>query len=384
MSVNWNPVWHQAISHRALFGVLQGKKNTVTWDVPAYVSGSVLRIRFSNIYGKKPYKVGNVSVAVGTAIYDVTLGGKKSFRIPTGGQIWSDEIPVTVSAGDTMNVRLYYKTNAEDSNMTEEFAAKYRGNHTKDKILPDYKMADILASNGVYNEVPMIDQIDLGSHQEDPAKVIAVFGDSITSMNRWVKPLQKRLYEEYKGEYVAVNCGILGNCLIYEVPGVIGKLMSLFGEMGVKRFQRDVLDIENLDTLFFCLGTNDTSYVYSKATRKLITFENLTKAITDCADKAHAQGARVVFQTISPRYGYTNFPAGPYTEEMDTLRRRLNDWAKTAPCFDAVVDTAAVTEDPEKPGWYREDMHQGDHLHPSTKGGIMIADAMDLSAIVGK
>ncbi len=34
--------------------------------------------------------------------------------------------------------------------------------------------------------------------------------------------------------------------------------------------------------------------------------------------------------------------------------------------------------------YYREGLHQGDHLHPNAKGGKLLADAFDLKKLTGK
>ena len=69
---------------------------------------------------------------------------------------------------------------------------------------------------GLYEAIPGMDQIEVFTGQ--PSKIIVAFGDSITAMNRWVKPLQRRLFDAYGGDYALMNAGISGNCLLYDVP----------------------------------------------------------------------------------------------------------------------------------------------------------------------
>ena len=91
-----------------------------------------------------------------------------------------------------------------------------------------------------------------------PSKIIVAFGDSITALNRWVKPLQRRLFDAYGGDYALMNAGISGNCLLYDVPGLMG---ASYGEKGVSRFERDVLRFSGLCGVILALGVNDVATI---------------------------------------------------------------------------------------------------------------------------
>ncbi len=60
--MNWTTIWSQAAAPSFAMGMLQGKKKTVVFPVSSPVSGERVRLRFSNIYGKKPYVIGAVTV----------------------------------------------------------------------------------------------------------------------------------------------------------------------------------------------------------------------------------------------------------------------------------------------------------------------------------
>ena len=101
------------------------------------------------------------------------------------------------------------------------------------------------------------------------------FGDSITALNRWVKPLQRRLFDAYGGDYALMNAGISGNCLLYDIPGLMG---ASYGEKGVSRFERDVLRFSGLCGVILALGVNDVAY-YSQKTGAVISLEQYASAV---------------------------------------------------------------------------------------------------------
>ena len=231
---------------------------------------------------------------------------------------------------------------------------------------------------GAYNAVPTIERIDIFSERE--TKSIVAFGDSITALSQWTKPLAKRLEQAYGDEYILLNSGISGNCLLYKVDGIFG---PVFGDVGTKRFERDVLDIPNLHAVILGLGVNDVSY-YTDKTKDRINLEAYQREITAITDEFHKRGIRVIMQTISPRLGVAR-TMGKYNRPMEEQRLLFNEWIRTADIFDYVFDAEKVVREERVDGYYYgEGLHQGDHLHPNAAGGQRLADAYDLKKLTGK
>ena len=375
----WTPIWHQAITHMLSDGILPGRKKTVCFKTKVYANGNNLRMRFCNIYGKKEYKIGAITVISNGKFYDITVNGDRSFSVPQNGFIYSDTIPLSLSYGDEIEIRIYYLSFIADSNLIEEEATVISGNVTHKRFdkLP-MKKHIILKIIDNYNIIPAIDTIELETAERP--KVIVAFGDSITAMNRWCKPLADRIHREFGSEFAFLNAGINGNCLIYETPGMLNKL---FGEMGTARFKRDVLDIENLDCMIFGLGVNDVAYLNSK-TKDIITFEKFTSAVTEMVNKLHERNVRVTMQTITPRLG-TPKHIGDFTQEMENLRLEINEWIRNADIFDYVFDAEkAVMEVKNGRMYYSDKYHQGDYLHPNKAGGLVLANAFDIYKLTNK
>lgn len=369
----WTPIWHQAITHMLSDGVLPGKKKTVCFKTKVYANGDKLRMRFCNIYGRKAYKIGAITVIAGGKFYDITVGGERSFSVPQNGYVYSDVLALPLKDGDEIEIRIYYLNYIADSNLIEEEATVLGGDVTHKHFdeLPMKKHIILRLLNN-YNIVPAVDTIELET--ADKPKVIAAFGDSITAMNRWCKPLADRIHNEFGTQYTLINAGINGNCLLYERPDM---LKNLFGEMGVNRFKRDVLDVENLEGVIFALGVNDVSYLNDK-TKNIITFENFTSAVTDMVNTLHERNVRITMQTITPRLNCPKY-MGVYTQEMEDLRVRINDWIRSTDIFDYVFDAEnVVMEERDGKIYYSDKYHQGDYLHPNKEGGQLLADSFDI------
>ena len=373
--MNWTAIWSQAAAPSFAMGMLQGKKKTIVFTVISHISGETVRMRFSNIYGKKPYKIGALAVWLNGKKYDITVGGNTSFSIPTGGYTYSDPTAIPVSAGAELEIRLYYVSKAQDSNMTIEEAAAYPGDHTMDEVLPQIQKEPYKVQYNLYDAVVSLDRVEVQS--EEPSKVIVAFGDSITAMNRWVKPLNKRLLDAFEGRYTLLNAGIGGNCLTYTVPGFMGRS---YGEKGIARFERDVLSFDNLHAVIIALGVNDVAY-YTKKTASIISFETYKDATTNIVTQLRNRGVRVIAQTLTPRTGYMD---KGYTSEMEALRIRINEWIRSCNLFDDVFDADELLRDENNPACIKKSLHQGDYLHPNAAGGEQMAQAYDLTALTGE
>ena len=354
-----------------------GFEKTVIFTIHTPVGGTKIRFRFSNRFGESAYEIGEMTVRAGRRSFRVTRNGARAFYIPTGGAVYSDEVSVNVPAGSDIEIRLYYKNAVIDCNMIEKDATLLDGNQTGAERY-DYRTPRLAQAIGAYNAIPALESVELFSEKEP--KMIAAFGDSITALSLWTGPLARRLEKAYGDEFILLNSGISGNCLLYEPPGLLGQV---YGEAGTKRFAEDVLEIPNLHAVIIGIGVNDASY-YTKKTSNIINLENYRTAITEMTEVLHKMGIRVILQTITPRLGVARY-IGIYTREMEEQRLLFNDWIRSAGLFDYMFDAEAVVSEERADGvYFREDLQRGDHLHPNEKGGQMLADAIDLAMLTGE
>ncbi len=377
--MKWIPLWHQAMTMSLFDGRLTGKNKTVFFRVHTPVNGNRLRIRFSNLYGKKDTVIDSAAVFVNGKRCAVTMENRMSITIPKGTQKYSDPLPVPVSAGAEITFAMYWNEYIIDGNAIEEEADLYTGNRTQKEMtftVPHRRLINRLL--GAYTIIPAIDLIEIET--EETVKNIVAFGDSITAMSRWTKPLQKRLEETYGGRYILLNSGISGNCLLYKTEGITS---DLFGEPGIIRFDRDVLSLDNVHAVIIAIGVNDVSY-YTEKTKDIINLESYQKAVTELTERLHEKKIRVIMSTITPRLK-CDPKMGVFTAEMEQERLRINEWIRTAGIFDMVIDAEAAVRNHDDQGmFFREDLHQGDHLHPNAEGGRVMAEAYDLEKLTGE
>ncbi len=372
----WTPIWRQAHTKGMPFGLMGIKNKTVVWEIPVYTNGSGLRIAFANYFGKKPCMVAGMAVLLGGTLCPVTIQGQTRFAIGANQKEVSDEIELAVKPGDVLQLRLCMADNNADTNMIEEEAVQYKGNLTMQKTLPPAEKPQAYVANSVYYPIPAVESVEICT--EMPSKVIVAFGDSITAMSRWTKPLAKRLYEHYGTEYTLVNEGISGNCITYNPPGI---LSGVFGECAVQRYKRDVSRLKEIDTVIFAIGTNDFSYA-AKKNKELLSAENVIRQTETLLQEIKKDCKRLVGVTLTPRFGYFGKPV--YDDYMNAQRVAFNTWMRSSPLFDYVMDADMVVRSPLDPNLYDDRYHQGDHLHPNAAGGVLLAESFNLEKLTGK
>ena len=187
MEQHWAPIWRQAMSRSFLNGKAFGRDKTAVFSVSAPVSGDSLRIRFSNRFGAVPYAIGALRVFAGGRSCQVTLGGQQHFAIPAGGVTLSDPCALPVQRGEEIELRLYYTNAINDSNMIEEEANLLPGDQTARSGNEALRRPLLAKYLGAYNAIPAVEAVEVLT--EEPAKAIVAFGDSITAMSRWTKPV---------------------------------------------------------------------------------------------------------------------------------------------------------------------------------------------------
>src|SRR4051794_11178064 len=68
----------------------------------------------------------------------------------------------------------------------------------------------------------------------------------------------------------------------------------------------------------------------------------------------------------------------PASTKGEAKRQALNEWIRTGGAYDAVLDFAAVVQDPAQPTKSRPEYDSGDHLHPSPAAYAAMANSIDL------
>jgi lysophospholipase L1-like esterase len=118
-------------------------------------------------------------------------------------------------------------------------------------------------------------------------------------------------------------------------------------------------------------GINDIGFYSASA-------EQIEQALASIAAQAHAIGASATAGTLLPFTG-----AGYWTPQGEATRQAVNDWIRTTPAFDHVVDFDRATRDPADPTRLNPAYDSGDHLHPNDAGHQRMGEAVDLATLRG-
>lgn len=350
---------------------------TVREIVHLSAGGSMVRIAFSNAFGKQPLTIDSAHLGLAVSSdsskvrsgtdHALTFDGHASVTIPIGAELFSDPVSMTVAPLSNLAVSFHLpvapsvETCHPGSHANSWFV---HGMHTGDEELVE-------ASKTIrWLQIAEVDVVGIAK------EAVVAFGDSITDghgsttdgNDRWPDRLAARMQADAKLRGMAVvNEGIGGNHL----------LTNGLGENALERFDRDVLGVTGVTTLIVLEGINDVGYV---ARETAPTAEEHTELIRrmetvyrQMVERAHAHGIRVIGATIVPFGGSDYYHPAP-ANEAD--RVAVNEWIRTSRVFDAIVDLDAVTRDPQHPDRLLPAFDSGDHLHPGPAGYKAMGDAV--------
>lgn len=370
---------------------LQNNGRTVRMVQRMNVACSALTFKFANYYGEKTLPVSAVTVAKCDAdgrlffesVTPVTVNHVASFALPIGELIESDMISFSLEPGDYFAVSIYYASNepVHSGNWIASSAQRSKaGNYTVDDSFPSHNLVSRINRTITMTDltVAITSLTEIVAYCEQPANVLACFGDSITEQGNWTVPLEKRLHLAYPGQISLCNVGISGNRLLKSSPPKKG---LEYGISGIDRFARDVLSISGLTHTIIEIGSNDLGHpgTHGAPLSDLPTALEYSEALTLLAKQLHRKKSKVFAATICPRAVNSNF-----TEERDAIRKQMNDWIRNATCFDAVLDFDEILRRPDGAPGILEGHVLPDGLHPSPSGGLLMAKAIDISLFGGQ
>jgi len=345
---------------------------TVRLAVRISAGARTVRIRVSNAFGSAPLDVGSLYVgrrASGSAVRPgwnraASFAGQPGIVVPPGAEVLSDPVAVTADAGDDLLVSLFVRSAADQVTghlRPKDFSyLSATGDHGADETgaafptpVEHWFFADAVVADGIQN-----------------AGAVVFLGDSITdsgSLPRggyqgWTDFLAQRIAVTRPAvrRLGIVNAGISGNRLITQRPGA--------GVNAQARLDRDVLSHAGVHTLVLLEGIND---LYGTT----VTAPELITAQHQIAARARSRGLRVVVGTLIPSH------RAAYTTEREAVRTTLNNFLRTSPEFDGVIDFDAALRDPADHTSILPVFDSGDHTHPSPEGYRAMADAVDLALL---
>ncbi|WP_354700872.1 hypothetical protein DSM112329_01164 [Paraconexibacter sp. AEG42_29] len=332
--------------------------------------GTAVRVRLSNVGSASPLRIGAVTAAIGGtgaatrpgSSRSLLFGGRPGVTVAPGATVVSDGADLPIAAGQDVAVSVYLPGPALTPSVhAQAFRTNYLTRSGYGNATADDSGAAFTA--GV-TSVVVVDRVDVLSAAD--AGAVVVLGDSLSDglgstfdgHDRWTDVLAARLQAAGIDRSV-VNAGLSGN----SVDCGVG--LGADGPDGVDRFDRDVLDVSGVRTVFLFAGTNDLA--------NGCTFAQLRGALRGLADRARGRGLDVIAATLNVRDDLH------YTAAAKADRLRLNDWIRTSGTFEHHVDfeRAVSTADGRRDPRY--DDPDGIHLNPA--GYRRLGEAVDLAVL---
>ncbi|WP_328538535.1 SGNH/GDSL hydrolase family protein [Streptomyces sp. NBC_00344] len=322
---------------------------TIRNVVHTSIGGSMARITLSNLFGTRPLRITESSVASDGALREVTFDGRSYVTIPAGGQTISDAVRIPVPGNGDVTVSVY--------SPTPSGPVTYH---------PHARQVSYLTTGGATAESPYWRYLTaLDVHTQQAHGAVVAFGDSITdgitattgANHRWTDGLAQRL----AGHYGVLNEGISGNRVL--LPGR--------GQSGLARFDRDVLGRSGAKTVVIDLGINDILHSANQPDAPRII-----DGLRELARRARARGLHVVGSTLTPFGGHFGV-----TPQLEAAREQVNAAIRSGDVFDTVVDFDKALRDPYAPQRLLQRYDSGDHLHPSDAGFEAMATAVGLDSL---
>lgn len=345
---------------RGPLGPSEVSDQTLSQTLVVAADGDRIRVRFSNLHGAAPVRIGAASVAVGDgAPVPITFDGAPGVTLPAGVPRLSDPLVLPVRALGRLTISTYLPDSTP---------------------LPVHRIRQVLRDGDATGSAVPADAspLRLGNpitavevETDAPVNVIVAFGDSITEgtgslpsgPGGWPERLARRMVEA-DAPWAVVNAGIGGNRLLYQGSG----------PSGLQRLDSDALAVSGARCLILLEGINDLGRpARPEYAHQAITAEDLISGYRQVIARARAAGFRVVLATLPPYEG-----ANYFTETGEAIRQAANVWIRTSGEPDAVIDFDSAVRDPEHPLRLAAANDSGDKLHPSDAGYAAMAQAISL------
>ena len=344
------------------------------------LGGSMVRVELSNEFGTEPLTIGEAHVALAGGKGEImlpganalTFGGHPSVIIPPGAHIVSDPATLNVPAFADLAISIFLPaqkmTHMTVHNSAYQTNYMVPGNVVSEKTLP--------AEAKTFANWFFLKAVDVKAAAN--AGAVVAFGDSITdgtastpdANKRWPDFLARRLAADKRTANLGVlNEGIGGNRVLHDGTG----------PSALARFDEDVLALSGVKYMIVLESINDIGHAYdSKKPYDVVTADDLIAGLTQLAERAHMHGIKIFGATLTPYAG-----AGYMSPAGEEVRKAVNQWIRTSPIFDGVVDFEAATMD-KTTGAFQAAFDRGDHLHPNDAGLEAMGNAIDLKLFTEK
>lgn len=380
----WVACWGNATSITDRKEAVYAKDITLRYPIRMCFPGSKLRFRFSNLTGTevvtiseayvaKTFDAGNKTTAGNDcATYTpvaITFGGNAQGIIEPGKEIESDEIPFNVSAGETVDVSMYFagytQMNAGTLITGPLSSGKYSyGNFATSAQLP----ADLTRNTNWFYFLNTIDVLT-----EEKNFALVCYGDSITAQD-WPDYLSLRCAREGFNNVSIIRRAVSGTRILRQYDCIT---YAAYGLKGATRFPIE-LNVAGAKNVIIQHGINDIIHPVGAEVNQFRPWSDMptTTDLIDGVEKIYVEHARklglkVWSGTLLPIFGWRT-----YNENRDVIRNQFNKWLRESAAFDGCVDFDKAVQDPAVPEKFGPGFDSGDHLHPSAKAYEAMAECV--------
>lgn len=388
----WANTWMVPVTHGDATGSTNAGLNnqSVRLIIHTTVSGSAVRIRFSNQHGDHAITIGHATVAqpdTGTpalsdidpaTLHELTFNGQPSARVQMGDTLLSDPVNMPVGSQQDLVVSAYFPTPTGPTT--------FHSNSRQNNFVGPTDLADDISGSGytITRTCCWFFLTGVDVYRTHNAGPVVVLGDSLGDGNgstlnantRWPNLLFARLANQ-DGENAppVLNASLAGNRLNHEGPEPGAGGFPGFNELGrnaIARLSDDVFSAIDPQTVITDLGINDIWMTDDSAADIIATLRQLNSQIQD-------HGLQSLVATLGPYQGMGG--AGVWTPEKEATRQAVNDWIRHNTEFDGVIDFDQVLADPANPAALLPAYDSGDHIHPNDLGNQAMANAVPLQLV---
>lgn len=354
----WVACWGNATSITDRKESTFAKDITLRYPIKIFFSGSKFRFHFSNLTGTEDVKITKAFVLKDEKISPILFGNQISGTIKAGTEITSDELDMNVTAGDTIEVGMYFgdytQMNAGTLITGPLSSGKFAYGDFADK--KDLPMDLSRSTNWFY----FLNTIDIFTEGKNHALIC--YGDSITAQS-WPDYLALRAWENGFHNVSIIRRAVSGTRILRQYDCITYQAYGLKGET---RFPIE-MNTAGADSVIVQHGINDIIHPVGtdvnpfRPWSDMPTVDDLKSAVKKLyIDHAKKLGLKIYSGTLLPIFGWRT-----YTEQRNQIRDEFNQWLRTSKDFDGCIDFDKATRNPQDPKSYAQGFDSGDHLHPS-------------------
>lgn len=370
----WVACWGNATSITDRKECVYAKDITLRYPIRVVFSGNKMRFRFSNLTGTEDITLTKAFVAKVNDDYQpvaITFSGSQSITIAPGTEVNSDAINIDITAGDNIEVSMYFADYTQMNAGTLITGPLSRGKYTYGNFADQRELPLDLTRNT--NWFYFLNTIDIFTEEKNHALVC--YGDSITAQS-WPDYLAIRAWEGGHHDISIIRRAVSGTRILRQYDCIT---YQAYGLKGATRFPIE-MDVAGADTVLIQHGINDIIHPVGvevnpfRPWSDMPTLDDLIRGTEDIYI-AHARklGLNVWCGTLLPIYGWRT-----YSEERDQLRCQFNEWLRTSPLFDRCIDFDLAVRDTQNPAAFAPGFDSGDHLHPSEAAYKAMADVVTI------